>query len=540
MDSKGIMMFNRGDRMMVNALVSLYSLRKHYQGNITFYTDTPCSNINAFEAELKNFGCNVIRLGEKLEYKTLVRKNSLFETPPYDKTLWMDTDTITVGDITPMFNYLDEQNCDMCIPWFAGWVSDGSGIAKRIKRFKGIAEERHIEEALRHHPAINTGVLSFRRSEKWSKFVKDWTDLAYRGSLKRIFISDECAGQILYPSMHEWGLKCFICPTDYNISVLHDHGQSKDPRIYHFHGKKSVLDVSTCDIFKSAFEEMRKDNIANINSFLQYADKRLKEYLKKKDGTLVDTTIVTACDEYYVDILRETFANWRKYKKIDKYPVIVFVNGMDVKMDSRLDFLRLPNVRLIPWSMPEADNHREEMLSAFVFGASENVGTDYWLKLDADSYATDDRPFITDKMKQYAFCGHKWGYSRPSHIEALDKWAKGHWKRKLKRAKPMIEDGRIEGRRFYHSTKRTISFIQLHKTRFTKFCVSLLREKRLPAPTQDTFMFYVANRFNPETVGVMNFKRHYGFTQGRGKLGVDHIKRKLQEVEKVNEKKEVK
>jgi len=190
--------------------------------------------------------------------------------------------------------------------------------------------------------------------------------------------------------------------------------------------------------------------------------------------------------------------------------------------------------------MPNAENHREEMLSAFVLGAAVNVKTDYWLKLDADSYATDSRPFITDKMKQYAFFGHKWGYSRPSHIELLDKWAKTHWKAKLRKAKPMMEDGHIEGNRFYHNTKRTISFIQLHKSKFTRFCVSLLKDdengfKRLPAPTQDTYCFYVANRFNPETVGIGNFKKHCGFTQGKGKLGAEHIKKRVEEVDKRNQ-----
>jgi hypothetical protein len=307
----------------------------------------------------------------------------------------------------------------------------------------------------------------------------------------------------------------------------------------HYHGQKHVLDHKNCDLWKETFNEMCEKNIANINHYLQYADKRLKKYLQVKSGIDPDVTIVTACDEYYVDILRHTFPNWQKYKKIDKHPVIVFVHGMDVETDERLDFLRLPNVRMIPWSKEKdldgVTEHREEMLSAFVFGAARYVKTDYWLKLDADSYATDDRPFITDKMKQYAFCGHRWGYSRPYHIEALDKWAKGHWKRKLRKAKPMMQEGKVESKmRFYHNTKRTISFVQLHRTKFTKFCVKLLKTRRLPAPTQDTFMFYVANRFNPETIGVMNFKKHFGFTQGRGKMGAEHIKMKLREVEKNN------
>jgi len=538
MVSKGIIMYNRGDKMLVRALTALYSLRKYYQGNITFYVEPPCPCMEEFIKSLEHFNCNVVLLKEKHEYKTLIMKNSLFENPPYDKTLWLDTDTIIESSIDKMFDYLDEHDADMCIPHFCGWISNGRTISKRINRFHGIIDEKYMAEALKPHPAINTGVLSFRKSEKWSEFVRYWTDLAHKGSQKHIFISDEVVCQILYPSMSDWGLKYYIAPTDYNVSVLHDHGKSKSPKISHFHGDKHVLSVPTCDKWKKTFNEMREKNIANINFYLQYADKRLKKYLgnDNKNGIRDDVTIVTACDPYYVEILKHTFENWRKYKGIDKYPVIVFVNGIDLN-DERLKFLKLPNVKVIPWSMSEAETHREEMLSAFVLGTAKYVETEYWLKLDADSYATDSRPFITDEMKKYAFCGHKWGYSRPEHIKALDAWAKKHWKVKLRTAKPMMSQGKSEGNRFYHDVKRTISYIQLHKTKFTRFCVKCLGGKtRLPVPSQDTYMFYICNRFDPHLVGIMNFKRNHGFTQGRGKLGAEHIKQKLIEVDASNDK----
>ena len=530
-ESRGIIMFNRGEKCIVRAIVCLYSLRQHYDGPVTFFLEDPYPH--EFDEVCKHFNVDIVHNEQKHELKALVRKTDMFTKPPYDRTLWIDSDMVIMGKLDDMFDYLDDADC--AIPNFAGWWSDGPKISARTKRFKDIAEERHLKKALEHNPATNTGILSFKKSDKWTKFVKDWVTLAHKGSQKHIFIPDEVAFQILWPSADEWGLKIHITDRKFNVSVLHDHGKSQDIRVWHMHGQKHVLDHPNCRVWKDLFDEMCKNNTANINSFLKFADKRLNQYLSKKKGIHNDVTIVTACDPFYVDILRLTFENWRKYKNIDQHPVMVFVNGID-KKDPRLDFLKLPNVTIIPWILPEADNHREEMLSAFVFGTAEYVKTDYWLKLDADSYATDNRPFITDRMKEYAFCGHRWGYSRPDHIRSLDEWAKGHWKRKLKNAKPMIDEGKIEGRRFYHKTKRTISFIQLHKSKFTRFCVGLLRERKLPAPTQDTYMFFVANRFNPETVGIMNFKRHYGFTQGKGKLGVEHIRAKLQEVEEMNKK----
>lgn len=550
-ESKGVLLFNRGEKCIVRAIVALHTLRQHWDGSVTFFLEDPYPH--EFEEVCGLYNIDVVRCKPQPDTKTLVRKTELFVESPYDHTLWIDSDTAVVGKIDEMFDYLE--NYDIAIPHFAGWWSDGSIIARRIKRYRGIAEDKHMEEAFKHHPAINTGVLSYRRNVP---FMKDWIELAQKG-MGKMFIPDEVAFQVLYPSYQ--GI--YIAPIKFNVSVKHDPN-TEDKRIIHYHGQKHCVPFKLCDIWMKTFNELRADNIANINHYVdKYADRRLRKFLKgekvwddggededKADledpvgvgeamGVMTheeftrndkDVTIVTACDEKYVEILRETFPNWRKYKKIDEYPVIVFVHGVPLN-DSRLDFLRLPNVRLIPWSMDNVDSHREEMLSAFVFGTAENVQTDYWLKLDADSYATDDRPFIDDSMKQYDFCGHKWGYSRPEHIKKLDEWAKGHDKRKLKSAKPMIEDGKIQGNRFYHNTRRTISFIQLHKTKFTKFCVKLLKERRLPAPTQDTFMFYVANRFDPDHVGTKNFKKSYGFTQGKGKWGAEIMRQKLKEVD---------
>jgi len=528
-ETRGIIMFNRGENCIVRAIVALETLRRHWNGPVTMYLEDPYPH--EFDEVCAHYNVDVIHNEENHELKTLVRKTDMFSNPPYDRTMWLDSDVVVNGSLDEMFDYLDD--ADVSIPHFCGWWSNGRTMSKRVRKFEGIAEDRHVKKALEKHPAANTGILTFRKSEKWTKFVKDWVTLAHEGSKARIFIPDEVAFQVLYPSAEEeWGLKVHIAPQKFNVSVKFG-GDIEDKRLIHFHGRKHCLDFPLCDYWKNEFEDMCEKNTANINNFLKYPDKRLRKYLQVRDGLINDVTIVTACDEKYVEFLRLTYPNWKKYKNISKHPVMVFVHGMELD-DERLDFLRDPNVTLVPWSFPEAADHREEMLSAFVFGTAENVKTDYWLKLDADSYATNDKPLYDESMKQYAYCGHRWSYSRPDHIRELDKWAKGHWKRKLKRAGPMMNEGRVDGRRFYHNTKRTISFIQLHKLKFTKFCVSLCRERRLPVPTQDTFMFFVCNRFDPHLGGVANFKRNHGFTQGNSRRSVKELADKIAQVDIAN------
>ena len=528
-ETRGIIMFNRGEGCIVRAIVALETLRRHWDGPVTMYLEDPYPH--EFDEVCKNYNVDVIHNDENHELKTLVRKTDMFSNPPYDRTLWLDSDVIVSGSLNEMFDHLDDY--DVSIPHFCGWKSNGRTMAKRIHKFDGIAKQKYLDKALEENAAVNTGILSFKKSKAWTEFVTDWVKLAHEGSQAKIFIPDEVAFQILYPSAEKWGLRVHIAPMKFNVSVKFG-ADIEDKRLIHFHGKKHCLDFPQCSIWKEEFEKMCENNTSNINDYLQYADKRLKKYLQTRDGLVEDVTIVTACDEKYVEFLRLTFPNWRKYKNIDNFPVMVFVHGIPLD-DERLDFLKLPNVTLVPWEFPEADDHREEMLSAFVFGTAENVKTDYWLKLDADSFATNDKPLYDESMKQFAYCGHRWSYSRPEHIRGLDEWAKGHWKRKLKTAAPMIEEGEQKGNRFYHNTKRTISFIQLHKLKFTKFCVSLLRERKLPVPTQDTFMFFVCNRFDPHLGGVANFKKDHGFTQGNSRRPVEELAEKIKQVDIANE-----
>jgi len=549
METNGIIYFNRGDKCAIRLLVSLYSLRKHYGGNITVYLEKPYPE--NLEKACEYFDVDIVQNETKLDMQALIRKTDMFGNPPYDRTLWLDADTVVLGKIDEMFDYLDDYDCS--IPNFCDWISTGRTISKRIKQFQNIASDKFIEKALEPFAAINTGVFSFKRSDKWNQFVKDWVTLAHEGSKKHIFIADEIAAQVLLPSISEWGLSCYIAPKKFNVSVKYGN-DVEDKRILHAHGQKHVQEMDLCNLWKKEFNEMKEKNVANINDFLQFSDKRLSKYLNIKrdktnnnfkiktimpkiEGDTSDITIVTACDEYYIDILRETFANWRKYKSIDTFPVIVFVHGINLE-DKRLDFLKLPNVQLIPWSMSNAENHREEMLSAFVLGSAEHVKTEYWIKLDADSFATDYRPIYNEEMKKFAFFGHKWTYSRPQMIQKLDEWAKKHDKPKLKNALPMFKEGRAEGNRFFHNKKRTISFIQFHRSKFVRFCVKLLKEPRLPVPSHDTFLFYVCDRFDPTQIGIGNFKKNHGFTQGRGKLGAKHIKEQLDKVDELNKNRE--
>ena len=280
MGSQGIMMFNRGDKMVVRAIVALNSIRKHCDKPITFYLEKPYPD--EFKTSLLTFeNVTIIDIEEKPEYDNFVRKNSLFATPPYDYTLWLDSDVLVLDNIDEMFNYLDFENVDLCIPHFAQRTSDKGLVNKRIKSFAGLIENKYMNEAVKGYPGINTGIFSFKNSVRWENFAKIWTSIAYKGAVRKIFIPDEIVLQILYPSLSDFGLKCEIVPSEYNVSITHDQNFS-NPKIMHYHGDKHVIDVPECNFWKEEFKTMLDNNVANIKSLLPYADKRLKNFMEGK------------------------------------------------------------------------------------------------------------------------------------------------------------------------------------------------------------------------------------------------------------------
>ena len=191
-ESRGVLLFNRGDKCVVRAIVALYTLRKHWQGDVTFFLEDPYPH--EFDDVCRYFNVNIVHCEPNDKVKALVRKTELFINSPYDRTLWIDADTIVVGPIDEMFDYLDDY--DVAIPHFAGWWSDGKTITKRIKNYEGIADQKFIDKALEHNPATNTGILSYRKDVP---FMKEWIALAQKGDGK-MFIPDEVAFQVLYPS----------------------------------------------------------------------------------------------------------------------------------------------------------------------------------------------------------------------------------------------------------------------------------------------------------------------------------------------------
>jgi hypothetical protein len=540
--SRGVIVFNVGTKCLARLIVCLRSLRKHYDGNLTVFLEGP--HDKKLVSGIKNsFKCDVIyREKSPSNYRALLRKIEICQESPYDLSMVLDSDTVVTGDFTEMFEAA--KGHDLAIPHFAGWLSSGKTISKRINRYKPLKPE-YIDAAVNYGPAINCGVFSWPKN---TPIFKEWLKIAEWGdNVAHIYIADEVACQLILPRY-----KVKIVDMKYNVSILHDPGTA-DPRIHHFHGRKHVRpNVEKCGIWIREFIETLKENTCGIRKMAldECGDKRLSRFIHGNEATMhrelqlqvkdilglssrstckgfkdSEITIVTACDKKYVEQLRETLPNWIKYKHIDKFEVIVYVNGFRrIRRNKDLDFLRvLPKLRIIPWDMPNAENQREKMLSAFVLGPAKDVRTPYWVKMDADSFACNDEPLLTPEMRDYVLCGHKWGYSWAKHMEILIPWVNNH-PHFQSLPKDTFDQAKVEGRKYYQP--RLNSYCQFHNTEFVTMAAGLAGD-RLPIPSHDTYLWYIAERLKLPYLRH-NFKRHRGMNN---KSGLDRVKTAVNEIE---------
>jgi len=539
MSTKGVIYYNRGLKCIVRLIVSMWSLKRFYDGPITLFWegDAPKGLIEDLRAKL---GVDVV-FDSNPKLATLLRKIEISKKAPYDVNVYIDADTVVLGKIDELFDMASD--CDLVATHFAGWRSDGGTIARRIRGYASVRPE-YIEDAVKYGPAVNTGIYAWGRG---TAIFDEWLWLAQQGENMGMYIPDEVACQVLLPKY-----KCKVAPLKFNVSVKHDPG-TEDKRIIHYHGRKHCKEYPLCDFWVKALDEVCKQNLCNITEYVgdQYGDRRLRNFFRNKYGhkdavasikesvawaktgkhavakpsvagvvaTATarfvaskpvdnDITLVTACDVGYVEYLRTTLPNWFSKKHLDRHPMIVYVNGFgDPATDDKLAFLRgHKNVRIVPWDMPLAESQREKMLSAFVIGTARDVTTPYWVKIDADAFANDDRPLFDDDMKNYAICGHRWGYTKPSRwISELDAWAAS--KPEFAGTPPMFDPAQVSGRRYSH--RRTASFIQMHNSDFTRVAAALAGE-RLPVPSHDTYIWYVATRMQ-KPIRRHDFKRRSGF-----------------------------
>lgn len=250
---------------------------------------------------------------------------------------------------------------------------------------------------------------------------------------------------------------------------------------------------------------------------------------------LKDITIVAAVDAYHIKELHWTYQTWAHFKPdIIQMPMLLIYDqdqlGKDEDFNDLDQFVGMAagygqKVEIAPWQMKGVDDQREKMLTALVKVPAYAVKTPWYLKIDTDTLAVARGEWINDQWFQPnekgelpVFITNPWGYTKPGeYITRLQAWADRT--EPLSRYSPVEITMSSDGLKAY--SHRIISWLFFGNTDWLRTVVPMFHysvpDGRLPVPSQDTCLWYVAQRMG--AYYVRQKMAHYGWAHmGRRRL----------------------
>jgi len=223
---KGILYIAFGPSFTQEAVMSYQSLRRYMPDvPVCFMTDS-LDRLATIEDD------NVIKT--EIKPRHIRSKVDFIGDSPFDKTLYLDSDTIIVRDISDMFEVLDRFDVAVTNDY----------ARKREKYSKTIPEYAKIPYAFSE---VNGGVMAFNSSNEAKQFLTLWKEYFYK-YFNKTSGWDQVSLRI---SLWESRVRIHHFPFEYNIrskanrqkqdNFKHQFGeQHMAPRIYHMHYSPEV------------------------------------------------------------------------------------------------------------------------------------------------------------------------------------------------------------------------------------------------------------------------------------------------------------
>ncbi len=276
MSDRGIVYLALGTRIPPVLAVSLYTLRKHWQGPVTVFADTDAA---PFVQKMAADCAPPIDLVDYQPppYRPYTVKPHIPAMSPHEYTVQVDADTVWAGSPEPLFSLLKPGLC--IVTQFSSWVTTGSRMSKRIEDWWNKDREK-VEACLaKPWPALNTGVVAYHRESKVAR--EAW--LAETLKHPKIFIADEVAMNLLVPF---YGPDELLVVSDVFNRSPKFPGSDGAAMCLHLHGRKHTKDDRMRAVWLPAFQACWREDFGNIRSWCPAGDGRLREYLQEHPETL--------------------------------------------------------------------------------------------------------------------------------------------------------------------------------------------------------------------------------------------------------------
>lgn len=271
---EGLIYYNIGLKCLTRLAVSVSTAIRHFKGEITILADGDCLPQCQQIGKQFNVKVQAVSSDDFIGHNfALLNKCRLHRVTPYQKTLFVDSDTIILRDFSECFKMLDEY--EFIVPQFCTWKSRGGHYRHRIELWKGFVSDELMACAFDEPAAVNIGFYGWRTG---AKIFDEWFNTALKNRMS--FIPDEIACQILLPHYNH-----LILGSEYNTSCKYEQ-VTEQTRTLHFHGRKHCRLENGQYLYQAnrwydEFNKVRdipcvKDNIEHDNQLRKY----LPEYDK--------------------------------------------------------------------------------------------------------------------------------------------------------------------------------------------------------------------------------------------------------------------
>lgn len=250
-----------GSRHAPLLAVSIHSLRQHYDGPIAILVGDDTGERYAqkiTEARTIRFSFEGGQRGS-----VYAAKIKMFDLSPFDRTVFLDADTVVCGD----FSEMCPEGNEVKLTQFSDWKTTGKRMTGRLLGWKDACPLLVARAVGNSYPAINTGVIGFSKGS--GKFFKAWRETCAKNIS---FICDELAAQLVYPDFQHR-----VMPERLNFCPI--HSRTEDARIIHFHGgcQKVHQKPEYRKLWRPAWEQAAAERFAGVDEWGPEIDPMLRE-----------------------------------------------------------------------------------------------------------------------------------------------------------------------------------------------------------------------------------------------------------------------
>lgn len=150
---EGVTYYATGDKYINQALFSAKSLKRENDTHVTIYTDQDVES--AYVDNIVKISASDYPFYDRITY---------FKQTPYEKTIYLDTDTFVAGDINPVFELLDRVD-------IAAAFNESHNTAAQHTKFDTVEID-----APDSFPEYQCGVIGYQDNHDVQHFFDDWRD----------------------------------------------------------------------------------------------------------------------------------------------------------------------------------------------------------------------------------------------------------------------------------------------------------------------------------------------------------------------------